>query len=485
MKEEGVLLSTTVWPTKLRAVTHLDVGDDDIDAAIDAIPRALGSPCPRLRDSPPSCARSSRRAQSEQRAPSVAGAVVRGGEVVWADAVGLADAEQGEAATPDHQYRIGSITKTFTAVGVMQLRDAGQARRSRTGSTRTSTCRARRPDAAPDALARLRAAARDPGDVWETLEFPKSTDELLATMDEAERCSRPGSAGTTPTSRSSCWRSRRAAERHAVRGLRRAADPAAARADAHELRSRAADDSPTRSTRTATSFAASRCSSSGRRVAAAGSSGRPSAISAGWAAFLADPIRVLRPNRSTLMTVGADDGWIRTAGRCLGVGLALRGRRIYCGHDGGMPGYLANVLVDRGTGSARPCSSTARTSIRRAVARARRQDAAASCRARAVASGRAARGARDRARPLVVRGHGVRLPVASTGGWRRVGRSAPDWQPLDTIRAVSTATASGRRSGRERGELLRLVRDADGSVTRMYWATYPLSRESEVTGTAP
>ena len=43
MKEAGVLLSTTVWPTKVRAVTHLDVDDDDIDAAIDAIPRALGA----------------------------------------------------------------------------------------------------------------------------------------------------------------------------------------------------------------------------------------------------------------------------------------------------------------------------------------------------------------------------------------------------------------------------------------------------------
>jgi threonine aldolase len=42
MKDEGVLLSTTVWPTKLRAVTHLDVGDEDIDTASDAIPRALG-----------------------------------------------------------------------------------------------------------------------------------------------------------------------------------------------------------------------------------------------------------------------------------------------------------------------------------------------------------------------------------------------------------------------------------------------------------
>jgi threonine aldolase len=42
LRDEGVLLSTTVWPTKLRAVAHLDVGDDDIDAAADAIPRALG-----------------------------------------------------------------------------------------------------------------------------------------------------------------------------------------------------------------------------------------------------------------------------------------------------------------------------------------------------------------------------------------------------------------------------------------------------------
>ena len=43
LKEHGVLLSTTVWPTKLRAVTHLDVDDDDVDAAIEAMPRALGA----------------------------------------------------------------------------------------------------------------------------------------------------------------------------------------------------------------------------------------------------------------------------------------------------------------------------------------------------------------------------------------------------------------------------------------------------------
>ncbi len=42
LKEHGVGLSATVHPTTLRAVTHLDVSDEDIERAIDLIPRALG-----------------------------------------------------------------------------------------------------------------------------------------------------------------------------------------------------------------------------------------------------------------------------------------------------------------------------------------------------------------------------------------------------------------------------------------------------------
>jgi threonine aldolase len=41
LREHGVLLSTTVHPTVLRAVTHLDVSDEDVDRACEAIPRAL------------------------------------------------------------------------------------------------------------------------------------------------------------------------------------------------------------------------------------------------------------------------------------------------------------------------------------------------------------------------------------------------------------------------------------------------------------
>ena len=39
--------------------------------------------------------------------------------------------------------------------------------------------------------------------------------------------------------------------------------------------------------------------------------------------------------------------------------------------------------------------------------------------------------------------------------------------------------------GRERGEVLRVVRDEQGVVTRLYWATYPFTRTPEIFGTSP
>jgi len=43
LKEHGVLVSTTVHPTIVRAVTHLDISDEDVETAIEAIPAALGA----------------------------------------------------------------------------------------------------------------------------------------------------------------------------------------------------------------------------------------------------------------------------------------------------------------------------------------------------------------------------------------------------------------------------------------------------------
>ncbi|MFZ3498894.1 serine hydrolase domain-containing protein [Streptomyces sp. 5.8] len=61
-------------------------------------------------------------AQREGRAPSLVAAVVRGGEVVWE---GSRTMVEGHGPDGNVQYRIGSITKTFTAVLVMRLRDEG------------------------------------------------------------------------------------------------------------------------------------------------------------------------------------------------------------------------------------------------------------------------------------------------------------------------------------------------------------------------
>jgi threonine aldolase len=43
LAEQGVGLSMTMHPTRLRAVTHLDIDDEDINRAIELIPRALGA----------------------------------------------------------------------------------------------------------------------------------------------------------------------------------------------------------------------------------------------------------------------------------------------------------------------------------------------------------------------------------------------------------------------------------------------------------
>ncbi|HET6357710.1 serine hydrolase domain-containing protein [Streptomyces sp.] len=61
-------------------------------------------------------------AQSEGRAPSFVAGVQRDGQLLWS---GSRSSVDGHAPDADTQYRIGSITKTFTAVLVLRLRDEG------------------------------------------------------------------------------------------------------------------------------------------------------------------------------------------------------------------------------------------------------------------------------------------------------------------------------------------------------------------------
>ena len=63
------------------------------------------------------------RDQVAERLPSIVAGLARDGELVWTSGRGEVSGHRPDAGT---QYRAGSITKTFVALGVLRLRDAGR-----------------------------------------------------------------------------------------------------------------------------------------------------------------------------------------------------------------------------------------------------------------------------------------------------------------------------------------------------------------------
>ncbi|MBN2336511.1 beta-lactamase family protein, partial [Candidatus Bathyarchaeota archaeon] len=62
----------------------------------------------------------------EGRMPGFSVAVVEDGETVYAQGFGARDPQMNLPATPDTLYGIGSVTKSFVAIGVMQLMEQGK-----------------------------------------------------------------------------------------------------------------------------------------------------------------------------------------------------------------------------------------------------------------------------------------------------------------------------------------------------------------------
>ena len=58
--------------------------------------------------------------------PGAAAIVMRDGEVLYRGARGMADLELGVALAPEHVFRLGSITKQFTAMAIMMLAEQGK-----------------------------------------------------------------------------------------------------------------------------------------------------------------------------------------------------------------------------------------------------------------------------------------------------------------------------------------------------------------------
>lgn len=64
--------------------------------------------------------------RSRQSIPGLSVVITRGGRVLHAEGYGIADRESGTRATPQTVYQIGSISKQFTAAGILRLAERGR-----------------------------------------------------------------------------------------------------------------------------------------------------------------------------------------------------------------------------------------------------------------------------------------------------------------------------------------------------------------------
>ena len=420
-------------------------------------------------------ARVVREAQSEHRLPSVSAAVVVRGAPALEVAIGFADAAADREATVATQYRIGSITETFTAAAVMALVDEGKVVLDdplggylAEAGDRLLTIRR--------LLSHSSGLQREPpGNVWETFVFP-TMPELLERLDETEQVLEPGVAwhysnlafvllGEVVERVSGLSYQQFVEERLlGPSGLSRTTwEPAEPVARAYYVDPYSGVLRPEADI---------------TETSAAGGLWSTAVDLCRWGARLRDQ------NAMHVVQVMADpDSWLLAHG--LGLMLRRRGDRVFYGHDGAMPGFLAAlvcsqaedvhaaVLANAST-PALPVTELAFRLVERAIEQ-------------------------DPREPELWRGHepppdgiaeilgpwwseGVQFVFSWRDGHleaRRVGAPA---RARPSVFEADGRDAYRVSSGRERGERLEVVRDEAGAVDRLYWATYPFTRQPELFG---
>jgi CubicO group peptidase (beta-lactamase class C family) len=412
-----------------------------------------------------------RRGQARFRLPSVSAAVYRGEEILWAESIGIANNGESEA-TPDTQYRIGSITKTFTAAAVLLLREEGRL-------DLDDRIDRHIPDARFGELALRRLLAHSsglqrepPGEVWETLEFPNS-DELLGRLDDAELVLPAGER----------WHYSNLA--YALLGevvARVAGAPFAEFVDGRLIRPLGLS----RTTWHAVEPAARgyyvdpyartlrpEPTLEGEGAEAVGSLWSTPSDLCRWANHLAS-FEVMHQ----VQIMDDPDAW--TLGHGLGLQLFRLRDRVFFGHGGAMPGFLAMLLGRRreGVGAALVTNaSTPAAAVEEITGEL----------AEKVLELYAAEQETWRPEALPPPEVAELLGIWWTEGvpfvfWWESGRLHARPTENDKPRALSVFQAEGPDTfrvaeGRERGELLRVVRGTGGAIEKLYWATYPVTRE--------
>ena len=420
--------------------------------------------------------------QSKHRIPGLYGGVMRDGGLLWGAGAGAADLDQSASApTDDTQFLIASITKTFTAVLVMALRDEGKLSLDDTIDTHIPQSK-HTGVTIRQMLSHVTGMQREPiGDVWDTLTYPDRA-QLVEGWNEAERILKPHHR----------WHYSNLA--YAMLG------ELVARLDGREwddsLKARILD--PLGMRRTTVGFSGDQATGyyvppfsdvpvvepvlDIKALASAGALASTASDLATWAGFLADPTdEVLSADTVEEMcqpqTMADLDRWNLAWG--LGLMLLRSGDRFLVGHTGGMPGHITGLFVERK-------STTAGIALMNSTSAPDPAALAAELAAYVMDNEPAdpepwVPGSEVPAEleELLGRWYSEGQPFTFSvhqGRLEARGEAVPDHKPPSVFVRVADDLYR-TESGRETGELLRITHDETGAVTKMNWATYLVTRE--------
>ena len=446
--------------------------------------------------------RAVQKVQADARVPALSVALHRPDRELWTCTIG-ASGRPGQPLGPETQFRIGSVTKTFTAVLVLQARDEGLLDLDDPVGKHLDV-----PAHGDVTIRRLLSHTaglqREPhGDVWDTL-LPPDAEALLADLARAERVLPPGRRyhySNLGVSVLGLLMARIRGRDWAELVTERITGP---------LGLSATTATPTE--RAAVGYLVDAYSDAARPEPQLDMAGAAPAAQlwstatdmARWAAFLAGP-EIVDPDATVLSasTVGEmrwpltpTDEELWAAGFGLGLILQPEARRaVHVGHDGAMPGFLAGVYGRRGgdgnpgaLGCAVLGSSGTAVEINDLVHELLRM--AVDLDPADIAPWSPAPPAPGAYRSVLGQWWSEGMPFVFTwhdGALRARAGDAPRDRPPSVFRPLPDQPDVLRTvSGREVGEQLRLTRDAAGVVIHMHWATYRFTRaQSAFDGVSP